>query len=69
MHVFTVCIILHAAAILERRKRTALYLRQATEQVANLEEPQVEELKQQIKVSGRVCVGFAGAVCLPTATC
>lgn len=40
-----------AGAILQRRKETALYLRQAAEQSQNLEDVQITELKQQIKVS------------------
>ena len=38
------------ATILERRKNTAVYLKQAAEQVGLLEDAQVTELKQQIKV-------------------
>ena len=39
-----------AGMILQRRKDTASFLRQAAEKVNTMEETQVTELKQQIKV-------------------
>ncbi len=47
------------ATILERRKNTARYLKQAIDQVSCLEELQVDELKQQIKVSQRAGISMA----------
>ena len=50
------------ATILERRKNTARYLKQAIDQVSCLEELQVDELKQQIKQGRYIGISEPGII-------